>query len=104
MSADAQATAHFVEKWYRREPEMRIAASFCVRADAAPGGVGRGSRLVGRGRDAVRLQTAAKGRRDVALASLSGALRDEIAITDRIGGQIAISWIRAGRTVPESPL
>jgi len=38
MSADAQATAHFVEKWYRREPEMRIAASFCARADAAPVG------------------------------------------------------------------
>jgi hypothetical protein len=38
MSADAQATAHFVEKWYRREPEMRIAASFCARADAAPAG------------------------------------------------------------------
>jgi hypothetical protein len=29
-------TEHFVEKWYRREPEMRIAASFCPRADQAP--------------------------------------------------------------------
>jgi len=36
MNASAQATDHFVEKWYRREPEMRIAAAFCTRADAAP--------------------------------------------------------------------
>ena len=34
----ASPTGHFVEKWYRREPEMRIAASFCARADAAPAG------------------------------------------------------------------
>jgi len=33
MSASAPATEHFVEKWYRREPEMRIASSFCARAD-----------------------------------------------------------------------
>ena len=32
------AIAHFVEKWFQREPEMRIAASFCARADAPPGG------------------------------------------------------------------
>ena len=32
------ATEHFVEKWYRREPEMRIAASFCARADAPAAG------------------------------------------------------------------
>jgi hypothetical protein len=44
MSADAQATAHFVEKWYRREPEMRIAASFCARADAMPAGATDASR------------------------------------------------------------
>jgi hypothetical protein len=29
----APATAHFVEKWLQREPEMRIAAAFCARAD-----------------------------------------------------------------------
>ena len=38
MSEGTPATDHFVEKWYRREPEMRIAASFCARADAAPAG------------------------------------------------------------------
>jgi len=27
------ATEHFVEKWWRREPEMRIAAAFAARAD-----------------------------------------------------------------------
>jgi hypothetical protein len=32
--ADAPA-AHFVEKWYLQEPEMRFAAVFCARADAA---------------------------------------------------------------------
>jgi hypothetical protein len=32
--ATAAATAHFVEKWWRREPEMRIAAVFSARADA----------------------------------------------------------------------
>src|SRR5205809_7758004 len=32
-AAPAPATAHFVEKWLQREPEMRIATAFCVRAD-----------------------------------------------------------------------
>ena len=31
---DVAATAHFVDKWWQREPEMRIAAAFCARADA----------------------------------------------------------------------
>jgi hypothetical protein len=44
MSASAPATDHFVEKWYRREPEMRIAASFCARADAPPAGADDDSR------------------------------------------------------------
>jgi hypothetical protein len=29
----SDATEHFVEKWFQREPEMRIAAAFCARAD-----------------------------------------------------------------------
>lgn len=34
MSAGAEAaTAHFVHKWWLREPEMRIAGEFCRRAD-----------------------------------------------------------------------
>jgi hypothetical protein len=36
MNTVAKATDHFVEKWFRREPEMRIAAAFCARADAPP--------------------------------------------------------------------
>ena len=32
-AADEPATAHFVEKWFQREPEMRITAAFCARAD-----------------------------------------------------------------------
>jgi hypothetical protein len=36
MTPGSDATQHFVEKWYRREPEMRIAAAFCARADAPP--------------------------------------------------------------------
>jgi hypothetical protein len=40
MSTVARATDHFVEKWFRREPEMRIAAAFCVRADAPPANAG----------------------------------------------------------------
>jgi hypothetical protein len=36
MNTVANATDHFVEKWFRREPEMRIATAFCVRADAPP--------------------------------------------------------------------
>jgi hypothetical protein len=36
MNTGATAADHFVEKWYRREPEMRIAAAFCARADAPP--------------------------------------------------------------------
>jgi hypothetical protein len=35
MSTGSSATEHFVEKWYGRVPEMRIAAVFCARADAA---------------------------------------------------------------------
>lgn len=34
-TAAAAATTHFVEKWWRREPEMRIAAVFCASADAS---------------------------------------------------------------------
>jgi len=42
-AAEAPATTsppigHFVEKWWRREPEMRLAAVFCARADAPPAG------------------------------------------------------------------
>jgi len=36
MNTVAKATDHFVGKWFRREPEMRIAAAFCTRADAPP--------------------------------------------------------------------
>jgi hypothetical protein len=46
MSTVAKATEHFVEKWFRREPEMRIAAAFCARADAPPAHAGEaGARL-----------------------------------------------------------
>jgi hypothetical protein len=40
MSTNASATDHFVEKWYRREPEMRIASAFSARADGPSIGEG----------------------------------------------------------------
>lgn len=42
MSAEAAAaTAHFVQKWWLREPEMRIAAVFAASADRQAGGLDR---------------------------------------------------------------
>ncbi len=41
--ADAAVIAHFVHKWWLREPELRIAAEFCARADPPPAAITDGT-------------------------------------------------------------